>query len=100
MAFSMSSFDGIIPELPGIAVDNFERCDRSVYFLSHCHTDHTQGLSSLQLIKHLEDNDVRIYMSDITAGIIGAIPCYHGVKKFIKTLKFGECDFFSADVNL
>ncbi|KAL0858431.1 hypothetical protein ABMA27_012308 [Loxostege sticticalis] len=70
MAFSMSSFDGIIPELPGIAVDNFERCDRS-------------------LIKHLEDNGVKIYMSEITAGIIGAIPCYHGVKKFIKTLKFG-----------
>ncbi|XP_028168135.1 protein artemis-like [Ostrinia furnacalis] len=90
MSCSMSSFNGIIAEIPGIAVDNFERCDRTAYFLSHCHTDHTQGLSSPQLIKHLEENEVKIYMSDVTAGIIGAIPCYDGVKKFIKTLKLGS----------
>uniref|UniRef100_A0A182Q0N4 Protein artemis n=1 Tax=Anopheles farauti TaxID=69004 RepID=A0A182Q0N4_9DIPT len=41
-------FFGLIPELPGIAIDRFDlRCrDAAVlFFLSHCHTDHMIGLA-------------------------------------------------------
>uniref|UniRef100_A0A2M4CS62 Protein artemis n=1 Tax=Anopheles darlingi TaxID=43151 RepID=A0A2M4CS62_ANODA len=43
----MSTFPGVIPELPGIAIDRFEpeqRQQASAFFLSHCHTDHMRGL--------------------------------------------------------
>ncbi|XP_050090024.1 protein artemis-like [Anopheles aquasalis] len=43
----MSTFVGVIPELPGIAIDRFEPEQRqraSAFFLSHCHTDHMRGL--------------------------------------------------------
>uniref|UniRef100_A0A182N057 Protein artemis n=1 Tax=Anopheles dirus TaxID=7168 RepID=A0A182N057_9DIPT len=44
----MSTFSGLIPELPGIAIDCFDdqcRSGASLFFLSHCHTDHMRGLS-------------------------------------------------------
>lgn len=43
----MSTFNGFIDEIPGISVDRFieqNRVKSSVFFLSHCHTDHMQGL--------------------------------------------------------
>ncbi|XP_011879832.1 PREDICTED: protein artemis [Vollenhovia emeryi] len=43
----MSTFLGLIDEIPGISVDRFDGENRnsSAYFLSHCHTDHMEGLS-------------------------------------------------------
>lgn len=42
----MSTFNGKIVEIPGISVDRFdnENLFSSVFFLSHCHTDHMVGL--------------------------------------------------------
>ncbi|XP_065089158.1 protein artemis-like [Ochlerotatus camptorhynchus] len=43
----MSTFSGFFPEIPGISADRFLEVNRSesrVFFLSHCHMDHMQGL--------------------------------------------------------
>lgn len=42
----MSTFDGFIPEIPGISVDKFlpQNLESSLFFLSHCHQDHMVGL--------------------------------------------------------
>ncbi|XP_008548658.1 protein artemis isoform X1 [Microplitis demolitor] len=42
----MSTFGGLIEEIPGISVDRFdgENLKSSIFFLSHCHTDHMKGL--------------------------------------------------------
>lgn len=40
----MSTFDGIIQEFPGVAIDRFEILTSKLFFLSHCHWDHMRGL--------------------------------------------------------
>lgn len=45
---TMSTFRGGIREIPGIRVDYFENPEQdTLYFLSHCHTDHMVGIASL-----------------------------------------------------
>ncbi|XP_062551551.1 protein artemis-like [Armigeres subalbatus] len=44
----MSTFSGFFSEIPGISADRFEEVNRvqsRVFFLSHCHMDHMQGLN-------------------------------------------------------
>ncbi|KFM65290.1 Protein artemis, partial [Stegodyphus mimosarum] len=56
----MSTFDGVIKEYPLISIDRFlkeEECDNyasTVYFLSHCHTDHMKGLEDKEFYEHLK----------------------------------------------
>lgn len=41
----MSTFLGLLEEIPEICIDHFESKDpRLIFFLSHCHSDHTKGL--------------------------------------------------------
>lgn len=42
----MSTFDGIVEDIPGISIDRFEykNISSEYFFLSHCHSDHTKGL--------------------------------------------------------
>lgn len=42
----MSTFNGKIEEIPGVCVDKFDDNNFKFYFLSHCHTDHLQGLQT------------------------------------------------------
>ena len=69
----MSTFPGPIDEIPGISVDRFDQDNfkSSVYFLSHCHSDHTKGLDN-HFIKHLEENNKFLYCSEITKTILNA----------------------------
>ncbi|XP_063216877.1 protein artemis-like isoform X2 [Bacillus rossius redtenbacheri] len=64
----MSSFDGIIREF-NVAVDFFKPTTFNClsFFLSHCHSDHTNGLREDSFIDHLRQPDVYLYCSDITA---------------------------------
>lgn len=61
---NMSTFNGQIEEIPGIAVDEFSEEnieDSKALFVSHCHTDHMHGLSELK------DFDYPIYATSISA---------------------------------
>lgn len=69
----MSTFDGLVAEVPGISVDQFDKknLESSIYFLSHCHTDHMVGLDN-NFFKHLKDHDKSLYCSKISKTILQA----------------------------
>ena len=49
----LSEFPGPISEFPVVSIDPFkgENLKSTVYFLSHCHTDHMVGLIEPELLK-------------------------------------------------
>lgn len=63
----MSTFLGFIEEIPGISVDRFdgENLNSSAYFLSHCHTDHMQGLN-YEFFAHLQRCNNYLYCSPVS----------------------------------
>ncbi|KAL7302282.1 hypothetical protein TKK_0004947 [Trichogramma kaykai] len=63
----MSSFCGLVDEIPGISVDCYveENLNSSVYFLSHFHTDHMKGLND-HFFTHLLNEDKIFYCSSLT----------------------------------
>lgn len=67
----MSTFLGLIEEIPGISVDRFdgENLNSSAYFLSHCHTDHMQGLS-YEFFKYLKQCNKYLYCSHISKAFL------------------------------
>ncbi|XP_012149789.2 elongation factor 1-delta isoform X2 [Megachile rotundata] len=67
----MSTFLGLIKEIPGISVDRFdgENLSSSVFFLSHCHCDHMRGLSDL-FFEYLDENNKYLYCSHITKALL------------------------------
>ncbi|CAK9811333.1 Protein artemis [Anthophora quadrimaculata] len=67
----MSTFLGLIKEIPGISVDRFdgENLKSSVFFLSHCHLDHMQGLSDLFFV-HIDEHKKYLYCSPITKTLL------------------------------
>ncbi|XP_033232136.1 protein artemis-like isoform X2 [Belonocnema kinseyi] len=70
----MSTFPGPIEEIPGISVDRFENKENlsaSVYFLSHCHSDHMKGLHNF-FIENLEKKNKFLYCSEISKAILNA----------------------------
>ncbi|XP_066146139.1 protein artemis [Euwallacea fornicatus] len=82
----MSTFDGPIREIPGISVDRFdgENLKSSVFFLSHCHTDHMQGLENVQFQKKLVLENKYLYLSTVSAVILRVL--YPGLTRQIKEL--------------
>lgn len=80
----MSTFGGLIDEISGISIDEFTGLNlkSKIFFLSHCHTDHTRGLSDAK-----NDLPGPLYLSEVSAVIIQ--------RKFphlkqLKTLKLGR----------
>ncbi|XP_076238856.1 DNA cross-link repair protein snm1 [Calliopsis andreniformis] len=67
----MSTFLGLIEEIPGISVDRFdgENLKSSVYFLSHCHIDHMKGLSD-EFFEQLDRCNKYLYCSSITIAFL------------------------------
>ncbi|XP_076763497.1 elongation factor 1-delta isoform X2 [Xylocopa sonorina] len=70
----MSTFLGLIEEIPGISVDRFdeENLGSSIFFLSHCHLDHMNGLSN-NMFMNLHSNQKHLYCSPITKVLLGNI---------------------------
>ena len=52
----MSEFSGPISEFPRVSIDHFngENLKSTVYFFSHCHTDHMVGLNEPELFEKLK----------------------------------------------
>lgn len=75
----MSTFPGLIAEIPGISVDRFDEgnINSSVYFLSHCHSDHMRGLGD-DFFSSLTQSNKYLYCSPVTKafllGIYSRIP--------------------------
>uniref|UniRef100_A0A182P1N8 Protein artemis n=1 Tax=Anopheles epiroticus TaxID=199890 RepID=A0A182P1N8_9DIPT len=72
----MSTFPGTIPELPGIGIDRFDQSVRdraTLFFLSHCHFDHMQGLPEATPLPG------PLYASPHTAVILGMRYPQHSV---------------------
>lgn len=63
----MSTFDGLIREFPGVSVDRFDGKNifSLLYFLSHCHSDHMEGLSE-NFFKTLNESKRYLYCSSLS----------------------------------
>ncbi|XP_035216889.1 probable cyclin-dependent serine/threonine-protein kinase DDB_G0292550 isoform X2 [Stegodyphus dumicola] len=93
----MSTFDGVIKEYPLISIDRFlkdEECDNyasTVYFLSHCHTDHMSGLEDKEFYEHLKARSFsKIYVSDVTECLLKSDPLYFHLSNFIVNLRLEQ----------
>lgn len=63
----MSTFNGQFNAVPGISADRFDGAinrQSSVFFLSHCHTDHMVGLD------HADGVPGPLYLSRVSALIV------------------------------
>ncbi|OAD54108.1 Protein artemis [Eufriesea mexicana] len=69
----MSTFLGLIKEIPGISVDRFDGANlmSSILFLSHCHFDHMHGLSDI-FFEHIAEYKKYLYCSPITKALLEA----------------------------
>ncbi|XP_025990137.1 protein artemis [Solenopsis invicta] len=85
----MSTFLGFIKEIPGISVDRFDGKNKysSAYFLSHCHTDHMQGLSQT-FFEDLKQYNKFLYCSRISKVFLDAR--YYGIETCVKDIDIDE----------
>ncbi|ENN79205.1 protein artemis [Dendroctonus ponderosae] len=68
----MSTFEGIVEEIPGISIDRFDgiNTESAVLFLSHCHTDHMKGLDNERVQSSIIEDNKYLYLTSISATII------------------------------
>ncbi|XP_069698466.1 protein artemis-like [Periplaneta americana] len=88
----MSCFEGRVKELGSVSIDCFQysNLQSTVYFLSHCHSDHMGGLRSEAFLKRLGiSNDIYLYCSEITRLILSAENTFSEVLHKIKDLPLG-----------
>lgn len=86
----MSTFNGVIHEIPQISVDEFSNAEQKCYFLSHCHTDHMRGLSSLR-------TDAPLYTTSISALILRST--FPTLEQNIKILEIGIASSFDLPLD-
>ena len=74
----MSEFPGPRSEFLGVSIDRFngENIKSTVYFLSHCHTDHMVGLNEPELFEKLKHYKLKFYCHKISAALLSALPLY------------------------
>lgn len=79
----MSTFSGLIEEIPGISIDKFNghNLKSKVFFLSHCHADHMEGLDEAK-----NDLPGPLYLSEVSAVFVQRK--FPHLKK-LKTLEIG-----------
>ncbi|CAG9833986.1 unnamed protein product [Diabrotica balteata] len=68
----MSTFGGKIQEIETISIDRFtgENLCSEAFFLSHCHTDHMEGIFRDEFKNQLKDNNKILYASQISCKIL------------------------------
>ena len=74
----MSEFAGPIFEFFEVSIDRFngDNLKPTVYFFSHCHTDHMVGLNEPELFEKLTHYDLKIYCPKVSAALLSALPLY------------------------
>ena len=76
-------------EYPELSLDRFDgaNLNASMYFLSHCHSDHMVGLDSPILEEHLRSSpQTRIICHEITAGLLRGSQRYKHLSDFLDVL--------------
>ncbi|GAB6021143.1 Protein artemis [Chamberlinius hualienensis] len=88
----MNHFDGVINEYPNIACDRFcgDALTCTAFFLSHCHTDHMEGLHTDVFFNYLTGNSSKLYCSLITKRFLSSSKKYKHLKKNICPLRLNE----------
>lgn len=89
----MSCFPGIVTEIPGISIDNFadENLKSTVYFLSHCHSDHMVGLSSPLLAERFKSNTwIKLYCHSVTKALLAGMDRFKDLLNSIEVLELGQ----------
>lgn len=87
----MSCFKGKMREYRNISLDRFDGLNlkSTVYFLSHCHCDHMEGLGSPEFLDRLSSrSDIFLYCSEVTKILL--MEKLAKLEKFVKILKVGE----------
>lgn len=80
----MSTFRGRMKEFPGVCVDYFDKPDEeTLYFLSHCHTDHMIGIQSLSTIPN-----AKLIVSKMTQSILNNV--YPELEPILETIDTGN----------
>ena len=84
----MSEIAGPITEFAGVSIDRFngENLKPTVYFLSHCQTDHTLGLNEPEVFDRLKHYNLKIDYLKVSAALLSALPLYVHLTLFIITL--------------
>ena len=85
----MSEFAGPITEFSSVSIDRFnnENLKSTVYFLSHCHSDHMVGLNEPELFERLKRYNFKIYCHKISAALLSALPHYRHLTPFVIPLE-------------
>lgn len=85
----MSTFDGVIKEFPYIRVDRFnnELETAKAFFLTHCHTDHMEGLELPEFLRYLVDGKY-LYASPISVRILKNM--YPEYERYLREIAIGE----------
>ena len=84
----MSEIAGPISEFSGVSIDRFngENLKPTVYFFSHCQTDHTLGLNEPEVFDRLKHYNLKIDYLKVSAALLSALPLYVHLTPFIVTL--------------
>uniref|UniRef100_T1J2U6 Protein artemis n=1 Tax=Strigamia maritima TaxID=126957 RepID=T1J2U6_STRMM len=87
----MSKFGGTMNEYSKISIDKFngKNLDSTTYFLSHCHSDHMEGLKTNDFFQRLRKSsiDIHLYTSKITRDILSNDDRYSHLEPFIDVLE-------------
>jgi len=89
----MSCFPGTLDEFPGVSIDNFanENFNSTVYFLSHCHSDHMVGLASPKLRDRFHDHPyIRLYCHKVSKALLAGLDQYNHLINSIEVLELQE----------
>jgi DNA cross-link repair 1C protein len=94
----MSSFPGKIREYDFVSMDRFnnENLRSSMFFLSHCHQDHMEGLDDPLFVALLKDKKLKLYCHEITAALLLCDSRYFALATHIVRLQVNQT--YSLDI--
>lgn len=91
--FRMSCFAGKTNEFCNVSLDRFDgnNLESTVYFLSHCHSDHMIGLDAVEFERRVATYDfIKLYCDAVTGGLLSAMPKYQHLRPYLHSLSVGE----------
>jgi DNA cross-link repair 1C protein len=103
LILEMSCFPGKLREFGYVSLDQFadDNLLSTVYFLTHCHSDHMVGLDSPMLQTRFENNNfIKLYCNPVTSALLLAFDKFAHLRDHIESLPTDEettVSVFTAD---